>query len=449
MNPELASPAVARGNKPLGSAGNQDPPLAEILEDYLAELAQGEKPDRDGLLARYPELNEQLTECLDGLELVHHVAPQLGQSVEDGSGEAATDAVHEKVALGDFQIIREIGRGGMGVVYEAKQLSLGRHVALKVLPFAAMLDKRQLARFKNEAQAAAVLQHQHIVPVYSIGCDRGVHYYAMQYVEGQPLDKVIAALEAGTPPNPSDARLTAATLIASRLNNGSLLGVSRESSETDRNGAVSPSADSEPSLSSPAVRSAMETAASGGLSTEREQNRGNYFRSVAKLMIQVSEALDYAHQHGIAHRDIKPANLLMDDAGDVWVTDFGLALVEANPALTITGDIVGTLRYMSPEQALAKRVVVDHRTDIYSLGATLYELLTLRPVFSGPDRQELLRQIAFEEPRPPRRVDGGVPRDLETICLKTLEKNPTDRYTTAQEMADDLCRFVDDKPVQA
>ena len=192
-----------------------------------------------------------------------------------------------------------------------------------------------------------------------------------------------------------------------------------------------------------------ETAALAGLSTQGPKRGKEYFRSVARLGMQVAEALDYAHERGVIHRDVKPANILVDEHGLPWLTDFGLAhLEQAEASLTITGDLVGTLRYMSPEQALAKRVVIDHRTDVYSLGATLYEMLTLRPAFGGSDRQELLRQIAFEEP-PPRRIDRLIPAEMETIALKALEKNPADRYVTAQEMAADLRRFLDDQPIRA
>jgi tetratricopeptide (TPR) repeat protein len=165
--------------------------------------------------------------------------------------------------------------------------------------------------------------------------------------------------------------------------------------------------------------------------------------------VQAAEALEHAHQVGIVHRDIKPANLLVDGRGNLWVTDFGLAHCQSQAGLTITGDLVGTLRYMSPEQALAQRVVIDHRTDVYSLGVTLYELLTLRQAFEGKDRQELLRQIAFEEPPRPRRVSRSVPRELETVVLKAMEKNPADRYATAQELADDLERWLKDEPIRA
>jgi hypothetical protein len=174
-----------------------------------------------------------------------------------------------------------------------------------------------------------------------------------------------------------------------------------------------------------------------------------FFRTVAGLGIQVAQALEYAHLQGVVHRDIKPSNLLLDGRGKIWVTDFGLALVPADATLTMTGDLLGTLRYMSPEQALARRALVDHRTDIYSLGVTLYELLTLQPAYQGRDRSELLRQIAQDEPKPPRRLNPAVPVELETIVSKAMSKAPEDRYTSAGELADDLQRFLDDRPIHA
>src|SRR5262249_43943686 len=198
------------------------------------------------------------------------------------------------------------------------------------------------------------------------------------------------------------------------------------------------------------LQSAIAMTPPGGmLSTERSTKQPAYFRSIARLGVQAAEALEHAHSFGIIHRDIKPANLLVDGRGTLWVTDFGLARLQNEVGLTLTGDLLGTLRYMSPEQALGKQGLVDQRSDIYSLGATLYELFTLQPVCPGDDRQEVLRQIEQEEPQPPRGLNAAMPADLETIVLKALVKEPDGRYATAQALADDLRRFLEDKPIQA
>jgi serine/threonine protein kinase/tetratricopeptide (TPR) repeat protein len=391
-----------------------DPRVLQAVEEYLAAVEAGGQPDRTEFLKRYPQIAAPLAVCLEGLQLVQDAAPQLRTGGEDllPDGSAVVAPGH----LGDFRLVREVGRGGMGIVYEAEQRSLGRRMALKVLPLAATLDPRRLQRFKNEAQAAAHLNHPHIVAVHSVGCERGVHYYAMQFIDGQSLAAVIAELRrhAG-PPRQQPA----------------------------------PATDSEATASGLPAAASTEATARAGLSTERSVTSAAFFRTVAELGVQAAEALEHAHSEGVIHRDIKPANLLLDAQGKLWVTDFGLAHCQSTASLTLTGDLVGTLRYMSPEQALAKRVVIDHRTDLYSLGATLYELLTLEPVLAGSDRQELLRQIAFEEPRPPRRLNRAIPVELETIVHKALEKNPADRYATAQEMADDLRRFLNDEPIRA
>ena len=194
---------------------------------------------------------------------------------------------------------------------------------------------------------------------------------------------------------------------------------------------------------------ATQTQLSAHFSTYRTGKESELYRTIARCMAQAAEALEYAHQQGVVHRDIKPANLLIDFRGNVWITDFGLAHFHDAPGLTQTGDILGTIRYMSPEQASGQRVVLDHRTDIYSLAATFYELLTLRPVFAGRTRHSLLSEVLNHDPRSPRSIDRRIPSELEIILLKALSKNPADRYASAQELADDLHRFLRDEPIHA
>ncbi|OWK34751.1 serine/threonine-protein kinase [Fimbriiglobus ruber] len=378
-----------------------DPRVLEAAREYLAVLEAGRTPNRDIYLSRHQDLAPALEECFDGIDLAHAVG-----------GGLRPPSPPERTAepLGDFQILRELGRGGMGVVYEAVQLSLGRRVALKVLPFAAGMDAKHLRRFQTEAHAAAQLHHTNIVPVYAVGCERGVHYYAMQLIDGRPLDVVISGL---------------------RGDNG-IAGNKVGSTVEFRAASTTP-----PETPSVAPTISRTT-------KDRES-----FRSAALLAVRVAEALEYAHDAGVVHRDIKPANLLLDAKGTVWVTDFGLAHVAADVGMTQTGDVFGTLRYMSPEQAAGRRAEVSILTDVYSLGATLYELLTLEPIFPGQDRQTLLHQILHDDPRAPKAINRSIPDELETIVLKAVAKSPADRYATAGEMAADLRRFLDDRPILA
>ncbi len=347
--------------------------VAQAADEFLEQLSRGEAPDIDDFVRRYPQVGGVLPQVLPALQLLHALPP-ASPGLIGSAGEAFE-------ALGEFRIVREIGRGGMGIVYEAEQVSLGRRVALKVLPVTAGLDAKQLARFRIEAQVMAALHHPQIVPIFAVGCDRGVHYYAMQLIAGRSL--------------------------ADRL---------REPGE-DRGGG----------------------AGTYGRFAPRE---------AARLAMQAAEALEHAHGLGVLHRDVKPGNLLVDGLGHLWVTDFGLARLQGRGDLTDSGDLLGTLRYMSPEQAAGGRVL-DPRTDVYALGATLYELLTARPSFDGVDRQDLLRRIAHVEPVPPRRIDPTIPLDLETIVGKAMAKEPERRYATARELADDLGRFLDQRPIRA
>ncbi len=423
----------------------EDPRLARALEEYLAALEAGRKPNRQEFLKRYPDIAGALAECIDGLEFVNGAASQVNLPLAREPAESpspAGDEVTAAMPLGDFRILCEVGRGGMGVVYEAEQISLGRRVALKVLPFAAALDAKQLQRFKNEAQAAAHLQHTNIVPVYYVGCERGVHFYAMQFIDGQTLAAVIQELRQRPGEKTPSAGGTGS--LAQEI-------ASERWAPAGHGGAHLQATGPYESATAPATARPIETVAPAvaALATPRSTPRATFFRMVAHLGVQAGEALEHAHQMGVIHRDIKPGNLLVDAAGRLWVTDFGLAHCQNQPGLTMTGDLLGTLRYMSPEQALAKRAAVDARTDVYSLGVTLYELLTLEPAYNGSNREEVLRQIAFEEPRPPRRLNHAVPAELETIVLKAMAKDPEERYATAQKLTDDLRRFLEDKPIKA
>ncbi|HEV3237278.1 MAG TPA: serine/threonine-protein kinase, partial [Gemmataceae bacterium] len=397
-----------------------DPRVSLAVQTYLGLIEAGEQPDRQAFVAQHAEFADVLTECLDGLEFVQGVLKDVGPSGIRSSGlDNVAGSIEPEVPLGDFRIVREVGRGGMGVVYEAIQLSLGRRVAIKVLPFAAALDPRQLQRFKNEAVAAAGLHHTHIVPVHGLGYDRGVHYFAMQFIEGHTLEAVIADLRKASEPR-------------THKDNSSL-------ASDDRPQGLEPQSGKDTGANQPAA----------ALSTERSTRKPEFFRALARLGMQAAEALEYAHQMGVVHRDIKPANLLLDSARHLWITDFGLARCLTDPGLTRTGDLLGTLRYMSPEQALGKQGLVDHRSDIYSLGVTLYEALTLEPAYPGRDREEILRQIAWGEPRVPRRLNSAIPIELETIVLKAMAREPERRYATAQELADDLGRFLEHRPIRA
>ena len=479
-----------------------DASLEDLIEECTNRLQRGEPVDIDELARLHPDQTERLRRILPSLQMM----ADIGRSaVREITGLAVPDDPTLGLGvLGDFRILREIGRGGMGVVYEAMQISLRRRVALKVLPFAAAMDPTQLRRFQTEALAAAQLHHTNIVPVHSVGSERGVHYYAMQFIEGQTLAAVIEELKRLETPIPDrhgspdhadaddpvrrgspDHADAADPVGRGSPDHADVADPDRRGSpghadaaDPDRRGSPghadaadrgsvrrgSPDpADSVDRRSPPLAlaaapsegdlrsspRRGRETLAKHFSSTAPSSRSREYFRLVAELGIHAAEALDYAHKVGIIHRDIKPANLLIDEVGKLWITDFGLARFQEDTGLTMTGDMLGTLRYMSPEQALAKRGYLDHRTDIYSLGVTLYELLTLRPAIDGQDRQEVLRKIAQEEPTPPRRVNPSIPRELETILLKAMNREPESRYATAQELADDLKRFLEDKPIQA
>ena len=402
-----------------GDAIERDDRLGEAIEEYLGLAESGDPPEPEAFADRYPELSDDLIEALDGLAMVRGLVGDPG-----GAGRALQAG--RRVA--GYRIVRELGRGGMGVVYEAVHVDLDRPVALKVLGAQAAPDSTSRLRFLNEAKTAAGLHHTHIVPVFDVGQVGGLCYYAMQRIEGCGLDRVLKSLRRDR---------------------------SRAAGSASDKGRTAPVASSADDLGGPSLLSA--TASWGGpgrVPADESQGptfeppKGSaYHRWAAELGRQAAEALAYAHRSGVIHRDVKPSNLLIDEDGEAWVADFGLARRLADPGLTRTDSLLGTPRYMSPEQA--EGAPLDARTDVYSLGATLYELLTLAPPFDGRTAAELVHQIRHRDPAPPRRADRRIPRDLETIVLKAMSKRPGDRYTTAAELAEDLRRFLDLEPVRA
>ncbi len=273
--------------------------------------------------------------------------------------------------FGDYEIVRELARGGMGVVFQARQVSLNRPVALKMILAGQLADEDAVRRFHLEAEAAANLDHPGIVPIYEVGEHEGRHYFSMGFVEGQGLSGLLAA------------------------------------------GPLPP-------------------------------------RQAAELMAKVAEAIEYAHQRRVIHRDLKPANILLDRAGNPRVTDFGLAKkLEGDSGLTGSGQIMGTPSYMPPEQAGGKRGDVGPKADVYAMGATLYALIAGRPPFQASTAMDTVLQVIHDEPVPPRRLNASVPLDLETICLKCLEKDPKRRYASAAELGADLGRFLNREPIAA
>jgi len=366
----------------------------------------------------------------DGLTPRNRASNPPGMETEALAGPPAADTSPTAKAprylpkIEGYRITGVLGQGGMGIVYRAVQTKLNRAVALKVLPsIVGSASPSAVQRFRREATAAARLHHTNIVPIYDFGECRDAHYYAMELIDGQPLNELIKTFARHNISSASPARL--ATLI-----HQSTTGTPAEAIAVDVD------------------RSSASTSSSAVSSSSTGRNRA-YYQQVARWIADAGDALHYAHGQGIIHRDIKPGNLILSADGRIMITDFGLAKSSDEESVTITGSLVGTIRYLSPEQAMAKRIPVDHRTDIYSLGATLYELLTLQPVFPGNDDKQILSAIITRDPTPPRKIFAHIPAELETICQKTLEKSPDARYETARALAEDLRRYLNDLPITA
>lgn len=368
-----------------------DDPLGALAEEFAESLRRGEKPKVDSFVDRLPERAAEIRELLSTVLLVERLKkPALDTTVVGGSTATYRNETPER--LGDFLLLREIGRGGMGVVYEARQESLQRRVALKVLSLQNGPQSPAWRRFRHEAQAAGKLHHSNIVSVFGVSETDGICFYAMQYIDGWSGAELLTELVSAETKHPSI-----------------------ESTQQFR----PPNPGTEP----------------------RE-----FFRCIARWGAEIAEALEYAHHQGILHRDIKPANIMIDTNGTAWVTDFGLARSDSSEQLTRTGDIVGTLRYMPPERFKGQSLKAG---DIYGLGLTLWELITRQFVFREGDDPHSVEKILGGLKTRPRLIDPRIPKDLETILTKATATIPTDRFATAGEMAEDLRRFIDDLPIRS
>jgi serine/threonine protein kinase/WD40 repeat protein/Tfp pilus assembly protein PilF len=406
------------------SDSSRDVLLERLAAEFVERHRNGQHPPLSEYTARHPDLAADIRELFPALVQIEKLKPGKDTGAFESAPVSSDEARLGR--LGDYRIVREVGRGGMGIVYEAEQESLGRHVALKVLPSSARLNPTYLERFRREAKAAARLHHTNIVPVYGVGEADGVHFYAMQFIRGEGLDRVLADVRRLRlrPGKAAPATVLSEGSIAHSLLTGQF--------------AASAVADAPGSPEAPRVPPTSALSVSGP--------EAEYCRGVARIGVQVAEALAYAHRQGIVHRDVKPSNLLLDAQGTVWITDFGLAKAEGADELTQAGDIVGTIRFMAPERFEGRSLP---QSDVYSLGVALYELLTLRPAFDHTNKARLIDKVMQEAPLPPRKIDPRIPRDLETVVLKCLAKEPAGRYAGAEALAEDLRRFLGDRPIKA
>lgn len=444
-------------------------PFEELASEFSERHRRGEMPSVEEYARKYPEHADEIRDLFPTIAAMEQLKERKAPAKPAQGG-------LQLEQLGDFRILGEIGRGGMGVVYEAEQVSLGRHVAVKVLPKQALLDERHLRRFEREAQTAAKLHHTNIVPVFGVGQQDGFHYIVMQFIPGVGLDEVLIALRKmvldddasrfriDSSSRASHANHNAKALLDGNFSKHTLLASSFVKDTKPSHNRTHPigSMEATQEIVTDQLADSVGISASG-LPSSDDVDEGakpldadnsrllskldaEYYQSVARIGQQVADALAYAHEQGTLHRDIKPGNLLLDATGTVWVADFGLAKLAEQDNVSRTGDIVGTLTYMAPESFSGE---TDTRGDIYALGLTLYEMLAMRPAYYGRDRGKLVRQITEGDLPRLRKLNPGIPRDLETIVLKAIAHRPEDRYATARDLEEDLQNFMNDMPIQA
>ena len=422
-------------------------PVEALAEEFLARHRSGEKPSAQEYADQYPEWAGEIHELFPTLLLME----KLGEPGSQSSGVRVKNPFAQFPAnFGDYQVLRVVGRGGMGVVFEAVHQSLDRHVALKVLPSSPGERATDRERFRLEARAAAQLHHTNVVPVFDVGEIDGTPYYAMQFIDGVALDEIIRDRRG----NLGSKSLKGSHESFASMQNKKEEGFDGDTKRMQADETGKNNFDENERLPKGENSSSRENMLSESLDQSIEFNpddlfAGNqqaYFAAVAKIGIQVADALQFIDQGRLVHRDIKPSNLILDKNGRVWVTDFGLAKFLGDDDLTANGGIVGTMRYMAPERFQNQ---ATHHSDIYGLGASLYELLTLTPMFDQQDRVKLMEQIINEEPATPRKLNAAIPVDLETIIKKMIEKRPERRYECAADVAADLRRWLNRLPIRA
>ncbi len=433
----------------MSNSSTEREPLEILADEFIASHRRGENPNWEEYAERFPQWKDRIRELFPMLLLLenHRHEPPARPLP------AAPPTMPER--LGEYRIIREIGRGGMGIVYEATQETLDRQVALKVLPLHATTDPSYLSRFQQEARTAARLHHTNIVPVHGVGEQHGVHYFAMQYIEGRPLDVLIKEMKhlhafPGSQPghHVNDTPLDHTEELSQSLARWLLQGQIPKDLDSDTkriplDHEVMPGTPEPSRIKGHGVlteqRAKFSSAVTSSLSTI-------YQRQIAHVGMQLADALAYAHAQGVIHRDIKPSNILMDRHGTAWIMDFGLAKSPSGQNLTQIGMIVGTLRYMAPERFQKE---ADASSDLYGLGATLYELLAFRPAFEESRQDRLMQQILTSEPPSLRRLHPAIHKDLATIIHKAMAKDASRRYASADLMRDDLRRFLEGRPILA
>lgn len=403
-----------------------DPEILEkIVDHFTSRLRAGEHPAIAEYQEQHPKYKDEIEDLLASVAMIEQLK---SDPINSPSKSRSLDEVSGLDRIGPYKIKGEIGRGGMGVVFEAVHESLGKRVAIKVMPTPLINSKNFVQRFKREAQTAARLHHTNIVSVFGVGEGEGYHYYVMDLIDGQTLGAVINGISSSDP-------------VSTKID--------RYETRLDLSGELTVALDASTRLENSTTTSDSQTTAAP--STVRPPTRpikkANHYRWAARIAADISDAVAFAHEAELLHRDIKPSNIILDQKGQVWITDFGLAKdTSSDINLTKTGDVIGTPQYLSPESLEGR---YDCRSEVYCIGLTLYELATLQPAFNNGSTAEVIRAIATSSPPSPRKISPGIPIDLSTIIEKAISRNPEERYPTARDLQRDLIAFVEDRTIAA